>query len=85
LGISSGGFLGPEKGCVIQDVQEGEAAANAGLRSQDRIVQFGGHPIENFDSLVELLRNYKPGEVIETTIVRDEGQLKVPLTLTGWD
>ncbi|HUE16819.1 MAG TPA: PDZ domain-containing protein [Planctomycetaceae bacterium] len=85
LGISSGSFLGPEKGCVIQDVQEGEAAANAGLRSQDRIVQFGGHPIENFDSLVELLRNYKPGEVIETIIVRDEGPLKVPLTLTGWD
>jgi hypothetical protein len=85
LGISSDAFLGPEKGCVIHEVQEGEAAANAGLRSQDRIVQFGGHPIENFDSLVELLRNYKPGEVIETIIVRDEVQLKVPLTLTGWD
>lgn len=84
LGIRAGG-VGQEKGCVIDTVQEGEAAANAGLKSQDRIVRFGNHDVDDFYSLVDLLRNYKPGDVVESLIYRDEEKMTVPITLTGWD
>jgi hypothetical protein len=85
LGITYAGAPGSDRGCIIQDVQEGESAANAGLRPQDRIIRFGGHEIDDFYVLVDLLRSYKPGETVETWIVRDEVLLKVPITLTGWD
>jgi hypothetical protein len=85
LGITHGGTLGSEKGCVITEVQEGEAAANAGLRPQDRILRFGEHEVDDFYSLVDLLRNYRPGEVVDTLIQREDASMTVPITLTGWD
>ncbi len=85
LGITYAGSLGNEKGCVITEIQEGEAAANAGLHPQDRILRFGDHEVEDFYSLVDLLRNYRPGEVVETVIIRDDEMKTVPITLTGWD
>ncbi len=85
LGITYAGAPGSDRGCIIQDVQEGESAANAGLRPQDRIIRFGNHEIDDFYALVDLLRSYKPGQTVETWIVRDENRLKVPITLTGWD
>jgi hypothetical protein len=85
LGITYAGAPGSDRGCIIQDVQEGESAANAGLHPQDRIIRFGNHEIDGFYSLVDLLRSYKPGQTVETWIVRDENLLKVPITLTGWD
>ena len=85
LGITYAGAPGSDRGCIIQDVQEGESAANAGLHPQDRIIRFGNHEIDDFYTLVDLLRSYKPGQTVETWIVRDENRLKVPITLTGWD
>jgi hypothetical protein len=85
LGITNGGSLGEGRGCVIHETQDGEAAANAGLRPQDRIVRFAGHPVENFFALIDLLHNYKPGDTVDCLILRDEVPMTVPVTLTGWD
>jgi len=86
LGIASERlFFGSDKGCSIGKIEPGEAAANAGLRVHDRILRFADHPVENFESLVEILRTHKPGETIEATILRDDTVLRVPITLTGWD
>ena len=56
-----------------------------GLRPQDRILRFGDHEVEDFYSLVDLLRNYRPGEVVDTLIQREDSVMPVPITLTGWD
>jgi hypothetical protein len=86
LGITNGGAgIGEQVGCLIHDIQEGEAAANAGLRPQDRIVEFGTHRVDDFYSLIELLRSYKPGETVDCIIERDQIKKKIPVTLTGWD
>jgi len=87
LGIShSGPPAGEGGGCVIHETQEGEAASNAGLRPQDRIVQFGSHRVDDFSTLIKLLRSYKPGETVDCVIVRgDQVPMTVPVTLTGWD
>jgi hypothetical protein len=86
LGITNGGSpVGEGGGCVIHDIQEGEAASNAGLHPQDRIVQFGSHRVDDFFALIELLRSYKPGETVDCVILRDQTPMTVPVTLTGWD
>jgi hypothetical protein len=79
--IGSGG----EPGCVIGSVKAGEAAANAGLRSRDVILRFAGQTVVNFDSLIEILHHYNPGDIVEATISRNEVPMTVQLTLTGWD
>jgi hypothetical protein len=79
------GGTGIEQGCVIEAVKPGEAAANAGLRSRDRILRFAGQTVANFDSLIEILHHYNPGDTVEATISRNEEVKTVLLTLTGWD
>jgi hypothetical protein len=79
--------LGPavEQGCMIETVKPGEAAANAGLRSRDVILRFAGQTVINFDSLIEILRHYNPGDSVEAEILRNEQPMTFQLTLTGWD
>jgi hypothetical protein len=76
---------GVEQGCMIESVKPGEAAANAGLRSRDVILRFAGQTVVNFDSLIEILHHYNPGDTVEATISRNEDLKTVQLTLTGWD
>jgi PDZ domain len=76
---------GSEQGCRIETVKPGEAAANAGLRSRDVILKFAGQTVVNFDSLIEILHHYNPGDIVEATILRNEAPMVVQLTLTGWD
>jgi hypothetical protein len=85
LGIGPMGYFEGEKGCAIDQVEEGEAAANAGLRTHDVIVKFGNKDIENFNSLVNLLRGYKPGDTTEAGVIRNGKRIAVRVTLTGWD
>jgi PDZ domain-containing protein len=80
-------LLGPavEPGCMIESVKLGEAAANAGLRSRDVILRFAGQTVINFDSLIEILHHYNPGDTVEATVSRNDVPMTVQLTLTGWD
>jgi hypothetical protein len=77
--------FGVEQGCKIEAVKPGEAAANAGLRTSDVILQFAGQTVNNFDSLVEILRHYNPGDNVDATVYRDGEVRTYHLTLTGWD
>jgi hypothetical protein len=74
-----------ETGCLVESVKPGEAAANAGLRSHDVILRFAGQSVVNFDSLIEILHHYNPGDTVEATYARDNEFKTVQLTLTGWD
>jgi regulator of sigma E protease len=40
---------------VISQIIAGSAAANGGLQKGDRIINIGGHPIKNFDDMVEII------------------------------
>jgi hypothetical protein len=74
-----------ERGCTIEAVKAGEAAANAGLRRGDVILRFADQPVVNFDSLIDILHHYNPGDKVEAIIYRDEKQQTFQITLTGWD
>ncbi len=74
------------EGCLIHTVKPGEAAANAGLRSHDLIQRFAGRSVSNFDSLIEILHHYNPGDIVEAQVLRNEHEVIIfQLTLTGWD
>jgi hypothetical protein len=78
--------IGPvERGCTVDSVKAGEAAANAGLRRGDVILRFAGQPVVTFDSLLEILHHYNPGDTVEALVNRDEVSKTFQITLTGWD
>jgi hypothetical protein len=79
-------LIGPvERGCTIESVKAGEAAANAGLRKGDVILRFAGQPVVTFESLLEILHHYNPGDTVEALVNRDEVAKTFQITLTGWD
>ena len=42
------------------------------------ILQFAGQTVNNFDSLVEILRHYNPGDNVDATVYRDGEVRTVP-------
>lgn len=59
------------KGVVLADVVPDGAAAKAGLKAGDRIVQIGQAEIANAADLMFVLTNGKPGQQVQITFVRD--------------
>lgn len=84
LGITHMAGIRDRGGCLVGDVSDGLAAQKAGIRSGDFILQFGGKPVENFDTLVGLIGEKSAGDVVEVVLLRD-GQIKtLPVTLSSW-
>ncbi|MFK7817675.1 MAG: PDZ domain-containing protein [Planctomycetaceae bacterium] len=58
-------------GCLIMNVVEGKAAEAAGLRSGDIIQELDGKQIEDFEKLVELLRDKQADDIIQLKVLRE--------------
>ena len=80
------------KGVVIYDVPEAGAAFRAGLRglgrnrlgrliARDVITAVDGTPVISYDDLYTALDSRRIGETVTLTVVRDEQERKVRLTL----
>lgn len=59
------------KGVVIADVVPDGAAAKAGLKGGDRIIQIGTHEVATVADLMFVLEREKPGTATTVTYVRD--------------
>lgn len=57
-------------GVYVKDVNEGGAAANAGIRSKDIIVKFDGKVVDSMSTLQNILKYYSQGEEVTITIQR---------------
>lgn len=68
-------------GAVIDQVMEGAPAAAAGLRKGDLVVAVNGDRITDGIALIVAIRTHRPGESIELTVVRDDEERTVELTL----
>ncbi|WP_417387983.1 PDZ domain-containing protein [Gimesia sp.] len=85
LGISSSQAGAVETdGCLVGDVSEGLAAAKAGIQSGDRIVQFGDHKVDSFNSLVDLIGKKEAGDTVEVLLIRNGKPKSVSVTLSSW-
>jgi hypothetical protein len=70
-----------DDGVKIVKTVEGSPAAAAKLRPGDRIVAVNGKPVAKVGQLVELMREQKPGDVVELLVLRGE-QTKVLVKVT---
>jgi serine protease Do len=85
------GFLGitaklseseADEGVEIETVTRGAAAAKAGIKVGDVILQIEGKPVRKFPEMRKLLEDYRPGDSVKVVIRRDgeEKTLSVKLS-----
>jgi serine protease Do len=68
---------------VVESVAARSPAARAGLKSGDVILQVAGRAVQNRFDVERALWSYKPGDRIETTILRAGRETRVAMTLAG--
>lgn len=81
LGI--GGAEHPS-GCQVVQVKEGGPAALAGIAPGDVVTEFGGKPVESFDSLIKLIALQEPGKKVPAKLLRGDETVEVSILLTDW-
>ena len=57
-------------GAGVEEIDEGSAAQEAGLRQGDVITKVGDQVITGSESLVATIRGYRPGDTVTLTVVR---------------
>ena len=72
LGVSVSNVQGNSltQGAVLQEIEQGGAAAEAGLEKGDVITKVGDQVIDGSESLVATIRGHRPGEQVEITYLR---------------
>ena len=73
--------LSVDSGALVQTVEPGSGAEEAGVRENDVITALGRDEVASYGDLFGALREYRPGETVELTVVRNgnERTLDVPL------
>jgi len=74
--------LSGQAGVVVEDVTKDSAAAKAGLKAGDAIVQFDGENVRSARQLTRLVTESAVGRAIRIGIVRDGKRTDVEATLT---
>jgi len=69
------------RGARIESVDEGTAAAEAGMQAGDVVVGFNGLPVAGSDSLTGYVRERHVGDVVELTIIRNGQMMTLTATL----
>jgi hypothetical protein len=76
-------FANEGEGVKFAEVRAGSPAANAGFRGGDVMISFGGAPIRTLYDFTFALRDRKPGDKVEVTVVRDGKQVTATVELTN--
>jgi serine protease Do len=70
-----------QSGAIVETVEPGSGADRAGVRQGDIIVALGNDQVENTGDLLGALRDYRPGDAVELTVVRDGEEQTLNTTL----
>lgn len=73
--------LGTDSGALVMGVTPGSPAEAAGVRPGDVIVRFAGDAVGSPDDLASALEGREPGEQLELTVQRGQGESQLDLTL----
>lgn len=71
------------EGYEITGVVENGPAANAGMKDDDRIYKIGDTKVTDVYSYMDALRKYKPGDVIDVTVIRDGRKVALKIKAEG--
>ncbi|MCC6494584.1 MAG: PDZ domain-containing protein [Pirellulales bacterium] len=81
LDVRRGGARLGVRGLNCEQVLPDSAAQKAGIKEQDKIIEFAGKPIEKFEELTELIAACKPGDSKGIKVQRLNPQTAVAETL----
>lgn len=73
--------LGANEGIYVQNVTAGGGAEAAGVKNGDIITELNGEKVSSMNSLNTKLIQYRPGEKVTLTIIRDKSETKIEVTL----
>lgn len=73
-----------EEGCLLHFVTENSAAAKAGIRPADVIVEFDRRPVANFTELTAAIADKSGGDTVRIKLLRDGAPQTVTVTLGEW-
>ncbi len=73
--------LGVEGGAVVEAVERGLPAHDAGLRAEDVIIAVSGEPVDSMEDLILAIRNHEVGETVTITYIRDGEERRTDATL----
>jgi S1-C subfamily serine protease len=88
--IASSLGLSVEQGVLIGAVDPNSGAASAGLRGMsadqvgDVITAIDGQEVTSFEELAAYLDTKNPGDSVELTVIRDQQEMTVAVTLDAW-
>lgn len=68
-------------GVYINGTSENGSAAKAGIKSGDVIRKIGNKTIKDVAELQEQISQFRPGDKVDITVLRDDGEIKLPLVL----
>ncbi|MEX1176966.1 MAG: trypsin-like peptidase domain-containing protein [Nitriliruptor sp.] len=74
--------LEASRGAVVESVQEGTGAEEAGVQAGDIVTAVDGEPLATMAQLVAEVRRRSPGDTVELTLIRDGEELEVEVTLS---
>lgn len=73
--------VGVESGVLVGEVERGGPAGAAGLERGDVITAAGDVGVASYGDLLGALRDYRPGDTINLTVVRDDGEQQFEVEL----
>ena len=90
--VGGGGGYGPYFGSIpdmsdssdgvkFSDVRDGSPAAKAGFKGGDKLIEFDGMKVDNLEEFTYALRQHKPGDKINVTVVRNGERMTREVTL----
>ncbi|MFG0306062.1 MAG: M28 family peptidase [Phycisphaerales bacterium JB040] len=72
----------PEGGLSVRQVSPNTSASRAGLQTYDRITHWNGEPLD-LDRFSRLLVESSPGQTVTLTVVRDDEEIEIEMTLSA--
>lgn len=81
LGIMPDVSGGSGDGLVAVSVTPNEAAAQAGMKDDDRIIKIGEYVVKDIYDYMAALKNFKPGDTVPVVVVRGEEELTLQVKL----
>ncbi len=70
-----------DSGALVRTVEPGSGAAEAGVRENDVITALEGAGIASYGDLFGALRDHRPGDTVGLTVVREDDEMTLDVTL----
>ena len=82
LPVNSGAYL--YSSSTYSAIVKDSPAAKAGLKDKDIVTKVNGVEVGKAGSLSDLIGEYKPGDTVQLTVIREGNEIAVNVTLEGY-